>query len=273
MKLDPTLSGTAELVYGTYYGGGGVTVATNGTLDLGNGVVAVGGDTTSATTGATAPDVPLANAYQSTNLGAATGLGETGFLVVMDTSSTGMASLLCSTYFGGSSGSDEVHAMTYDAGDPTAFRIILRGPNEFADKFSNAECAAVLSGCPRRLRSFIESAASGAELPYQPVLFEPHRRRCRCFEWHGERTDRGSRSGRESHDLCGWPDDFRELFWKFDSAGASQRIPDQLHELRGRAAAARCSGVLDPASAGGYAAVHRDHAYERNHRRVWYAAI
>ena len=43
MKLDPTLSGTAELVYGTSYGGGGVTVATNGTLDLGNGVVAVGG--------------------------------------------------------------------------------------------------------------------------------------------------------------------------------------------------------------------------------------
>jgi uncharacterized repeat protein (TIGR01451 family) len=135
MKLDPTLSGTAELLYATYYGGGGVTNATSGALDLGNGVVAVGGYTTSGGTGVNAGDIPLQNAYQSTNLGAGTTPRETGFLVVMDTSSTGSASLLCSTYFGGSSGSDEVEAVAYDAADPTAFRIILGGQTSSATSF------------------------------------------------------------------------------------------------------------------------------------------
>jgi hypothetical protein len=134
MRLDPTLSGTAELLYATYYGGGGVTNATNGALDLGNGVVAIGGYTKSATTGPTAPDIPLKNAYQSTNLAAPTG-GETGYLVVVDTTQPGAESLLCSTYFGGSSGSDEVHAVTYDASDPTAFRIILGGQAQSAADF------------------------------------------------------------------------------------------------------------------------------------------
>jgi hypothetical protein len=134
MRLDPTLSGTAELLYATYYGGGDVTNATNGALDLGNGVVAIGGYTTSATTGPTAPDIPLKNAYQSTNLAASTG-GETGYLVVVDTTQTGAASLLCSTYFGGSSGSDEVHAVTYDASDPTAFRIIIGGQTRSGTDF------------------------------------------------------------------------------------------------------------------------------------------
>ena len=134
MRLDPTLSGTAELLYATYYGGGGVTNATNGALDLGNGVVAIGGYTTSATTGPTAPDIPLKNAYQSTNLAASTG-GETGYLVVVDTTQTGAASLLSSTYFGGSSGSDEVHAVAYDASDPTAFRIIIGGQTRSGTDF------------------------------------------------------------------------------------------------------------------------------------------
>jgi len=134
MRLDPTLSGTAELLYATYYGGGGVTHGTNGALDLGNGVLAIGGYTTSATTGPTAPDIPLKNAYQSTNLAASTG-GETGYLVVVDMTQTGAASLLSSTYFGGSSGSDEVHAVTYDAADPTAFRIIIGGQTSSATSF------------------------------------------------------------------------------------------------------------------------------------------
>jgi hypothetical protein len=133
MRLDPTLSGTAELLYATYYGGGGVTNATNGALDLGNGVVAIGGYTTS-NGGTNAPNIPLQNAYQATNLAAATS-GETGFLVVLNTEQTGAASLLCSTYFGGSSGSDEVHAVTYDAGDPTAFRIILGGQTRSGTDF------------------------------------------------------------------------------------------------------------------------------------------
>ncbi len=139
MRLDPTQSGTAELLYASYYGGGGVTNATSGALDLGNGVVAIGGYTTS-NGGTNAPNIPLQNAFQSTNLAAASG-GETGFLVVVNTQQTGAASLLCSTYFGGSSGSDEVHAVTYDAGDPTAFRIILGGQTRSGTDFPTTQNA------------------------------------------------------------------------------------------------------------------------------------
>jgi hypothetical protein len=173
MKLDPTLSGTAELVYGTYYGGGGATVATNGALDLGNGVVAVGGYTTSATTGATAPDVPLANAYQSTNLGAGTGLGETGFLVVLDTSSTGTASLLCSTYFGGSSGSDEVRAVTYDAGDPTAFRIILGGQTSSPTSFPTLNALQSFQGVQNGFVASLKVPLQGQSFPTSLYFSSP----------------------------------------------------------------------------------------------------
>jgi hypothetical protein len=123
MTLNPALTGTAQLVYGTYYGGGGITNPHTGTIDLGNGVVAIGGFTTSNTA---VGDIPLLNAFQSTNLAAADN-GETGFLVVVDTTQTGAASLLCSTYFGGSSGSDEINSVAYDASDPTAFRILIGG--------------------------------------------------------------------------------------------------------------------------------------------------
>jgi uncharacterized repeat protein (TIGR01451 family) len=127
MQLDPTASGIAELKYASYFAGGGATSPTSGAVDLGNGVAAVGGFTTSETTGANAPDIPLKNAYQNTNLAAGTTGGQTGYLLVLDTTQTGAASLLCSTYFGGSSGSDEVFGVGYDAGDPSAFRIILGG--------------------------------------------------------------------------------------------------------------------------------------------------
>jgi hypothetical protein len=173
MKLDPTLSGTAELVYGTYYGGGGVTVATNGALDLGNGVVAVGGYTTSATTGPRAPDVPLANAYQSTNLGAGTGSGETGFLAVMDTSSTASASLLCSTYFGGGSGSDEVHAVTYDAGDPTAFRIILGGQTSSPTSFPTLNALQSFQGVQDGFVASLKVPLQGQSLPASLYFSSP----------------------------------------------------------------------------------------------------
>ncbi len=144
MRLDPTQSGTAELLYASYYGGGGVTNATSGALDLGNGVVAIGGYTTS-NGGTNAPNIPLQNAFQSANLAAASG-GETGFLVVVNTQQTGAASLLCSTYFGGSSGSDEVHAVTYDAGDPTAFRIILGGQTRSGTDFPTQNALQAFQG-------------------------------------------------------------------------------------------------------------------------------
>jgi len=133
-KLDPTKpSGSGQLLYGTYYSGGGDTLAHNGSFDLGNGIVAIVGSTTSsATVGApTFPAIPLAHAFQSTN-NAPSG-GQTGFLEMIDTTKTGMASLHCSTFLGGSGGNDQLRAVASDAGDPTSFRIVLGGQTNSTD--------------------------------------------------------------------------------------------------------------------------------------------
>src|SRR4029077_4537512 len=130
MKLNPNLSGTNQLVFATYFAGGGKTAATNGAFDLGNGVVAIVGRTDS---NATVGDIPLKNAFQTQNKAAGTTNGQTGYLVVGDTTKTGAASLLCSTYFGGSSGNDIIGGVGYDAGDPTNFRILLSGQTSSTD--------------------------------------------------------------------------------------------------------------------------------------------
>jgi uncharacterized repeat protein (TIGR01451 family) len=133
MKLNPSLSGVNQLLFASYFGGGGTTLAGNGSFDLGNGVVAVVGRTNSAATGANTPAIPLANAFQSSNTASASANGYTGYLLVLDTTQTGLSSLLCSTYFGGSSGNDFVHGVTYDAADPTSFRIIIGGVTASSD--------------------------------------------------------------------------------------------------------------------------------------------
>jgi hypothetical protein len=133
IKLNPTLTGVNQLLYATYFGGGGQTRAHNGSFDLGNGVVAVVGGTTSTSSGPNAPDIPLQNAFQSSNLGAGNGAGQTGFLLLLDTAQTGANSLLCSTYFGGSSGNDDVRSVSYDAADPTAYRIVIGGETTSSD--------------------------------------------------------------------------------------------------------------------------------------------
>ena len=127
-KLNPSLSGVNQLVFATYFGGGGTTRAANGSFDLGNGVVAIVGGTSSNTA---VGDIPLKNAFQIQNK--AVGNGLTGYLLVLDTSQTGTASLLCSTYFGGTGGSDIVDAVSDDAADPTNFRIILGGRTSSTD--------------------------------------------------------------------------------------------------------------------------------------------
>ena len=130
MKLNTSLVGVNQLLYATYFGGGGDTRAGNGSLDLGNGVVAIVGATTSNTANG---DIPLKNAFQTTN--SATGNGMVGFLVLLNTMQTGLASLQCGTYFGGTGGGDIVGAVTYDAGDPTNYRIILGGQTNSATDF------------------------------------------------------------------------------------------------------------------------------------------
>ena len=132
MKLNPSApSGPGQLGYATYYSGGGDTLAHNGSFDLGNGVVAIVGATTSSTTGATSPPLITANAFQITN-NAPSG-GQNGYMFLINTNQTGLASLLCSTYIGGSGGTDAVDGVSYDAGDPTSFRIVLAGQTNSVD--------------------------------------------------------------------------------------------------------------------------------------------
>jgi len=130
MKLNPSLVGVNQLGYATYFGGGGDTKAGNGSFDLGNGVVAIVGTTGSNSANG---DIPLKNAFQTKNN--ATGNGMVGFLVLINTMQTGAASLQCGTYFGGTGGDDIVGAVTYDAGDPTNYRIILGGRTNSATDF------------------------------------------------------------------------------------------------------------------------------------------
>ena len=130
MQLDPTKSGTAALAYASYYGGGGTTNVKTGTVDIGNGVIAIAGATTS---NSTVGDIPLVNAFQSTNLAAGTTGGTTGFVVVVDTTTTGIASLGFSSYFGGSGGNDLVNTIAYDANDPTAYRLVIGGQTVSSD--------------------------------------------------------------------------------------------------------------------------------------------
>jgi hypothetical protein len=130
MKLNPSLVGVNQLGYATYFGGGGETRAGNGSLDLGNGVVAIVGSTTSNSANG---DIPLKNPFQTKN--SATGNGAVGFLVLINTLQTGLASLQCGTYFGGSGGDEIVSAVTYDAGDPTNYRIIMGGRTNSATDF------------------------------------------------------------------------------------------------------------------------------------------
>lgn len=145
MRLDLDLSGSNELAYGTYFGGGGITNPQTGALSLGNDILAIGGFTSSNSFDDVG-DIPLQNAFQSTNLAAASSGGDTGFLFVVDTTQTGAASLLCSTYFGGSSGFDEINSLAYDASDPTAFRILLAGQTGSATDFPAANSLQTFEG-------------------------------------------------------------------------------------------------------------------------------
>jgi len=128
MRLDPSLSGTNQLLYSTYLGGGGVTVPNYGALLTGPNLFALVGNTTSGESG-TSPNIPLANAYQTTNNADPTSGKGTGLIAVIDTTKTGSASLVCSTYLGGTLGDEKVQGLTYDpiSGNFSTLRLILGG--------------------------------------------------------------------------------------------------------------------------------------------------
>lgn len=133
MKLDTSVSGSGALKYATYVGGGGKTDVQTGAVELGTGVVALAGRTTSNST-TNAPDIVTFNPLNggSSNPAASVG-GRAGFLVVMDTTKSGMASLLSGSYYGGSSGQDEIRALAYDPRVPIGYNIIVGGDTASTD--------------------------------------------------------------------------------------------------------------------------------------------
>jgi Bacterial Ig-like domain (group 2)/Divergent InlB B-repeat domain len=146
MKLDISKSGAAALQYATYIGGGGVTEVNTGAHQLGTGMAVLAGRTTSNST-TDKPDIPLGNSLPGggTNAAAATS-GQTGFLTVMDTTKSGAASLISGSYFGGSSGEDDIRALGYDALIPDGFYIIVGGETESTDFPTLHPFQAALSG-------------------------------------------------------------------------------------------------------------------------------
>jgi len=108
-KLDPTVNGTGSLLYSSYLGGTNGTVAQGGG-DVGqsiavdssnpaNGIVYVAGytDSTASTTVTSMPNFPVMNGFQM----ALTCASGNAFLAKIDTTKSGSASLVYSTYLGG----------------------------------------------------------------------------------------------------------------------------------------------------------------------------
>jgi len=115
-KFDPEpLLGMLQLLYSSYLGGGGYDAA-YGVAALGSGVVVVGGSTGSS-------DFPTLNPYQTDQT------GFDAFLVKLDTTQTGVNSLLYATYLGGSDG-DECHGVAVD-GSGYAYLVGNTGSSDF----------------------------------------------------------------------------------------------------------------------------------------------
>ncbi len=136
MKLDISKSGLAALQYATYIGGGGATEVTTGAHQLGTGLAVLAGRTSSNGT-TNKPDIPLRNSLPGggTN-GAASNAPPnllTGFVTVMDTTKSGAASLISGSYFGGSSGGDEIRSLGYDSLIPNGFYIVVGGDTASTD--------------------------------------------------------------------------------------------------------------------------------------------
>jgi hypothetical protein len=128
VELNPSLSGSSQVTYASYFGGGGGTLPGGGAF-LKSGVVAIAGNTEFGTT-SNLGNIPLtANAYQSTNQADPTSSKGTGYVAVVDLTKTGTASLIFSSYFGGVGGDDGVRAVAYDpvAGNTSSYRLVLGG--------------------------------------------------------------------------------------------------------------------------------------------------
>src|SRR3989475_7147351 len=120
-KIDPSISGTGSLIYSSYIGGTTVS-PTSGLADFGN-AIAVDANSNAYITGITfsppnagpvfaLTDFPVANALQAAPSDATDG---NAFLTRIDTTKSGNASLIYSTYLGGT-GTNAVNLGFADAG-------------------------------------------------------------------------------------------------------------------------------------------------------------
>ena len=262
MKLNTSLVGVNQLLYATYFGGGGETRAGNGSLDLGNGVVAIVGSTTSNSANG---DIPLKNAFQAKN--SATGNGMIGFLVLINTTQTGAASLQCGTYFGGSGGDEIVSAVTYDAGDPTNYRIILGGRTNSATDFPTLNPIQPYVGAsgewgaePGRVSLHIESADPQSDsIQRHAGVFDVHRRkqsarsdpRRRGFQPRLLEDDRISAVAVDANHTIYAVGVIKRAGWvlrEYESDHDGERFPDYLQQLQppeSSISPGRCGGVFD----------------------------
>jgi hypothetical protein len=98
-KIDTTKSGNASLIYSTYLGG------SNG--DAGYGIAVDGSGNAYVTGSTTSTDFPALNQYQTNQA------GDDAFVTKIDSTKSGLASLLYSTYLGGS-GNDDGRGIAVD---------------------------------------------------------------------------------------------------------------------------------------------------------------
>ena len=170
MVLDPSQTGLNQLIYSTYISGGGGADPHAGAADIAAGLIAICGDTTSNNS-TFAPDIPLLNAYQTTN--AAPSGTATGFVTIIDTTKTGSASLLASTYFGSPTGSGTtvLRTVAFDPvlGSPTE-RLIIAGQTTATDLPIVNPLQGSLTGTPNSFVSVFALPSSGTGFNMAPLF-------------------------------------------------------------------------------------------------------
>ncbi|MFZ2062562.1 MAG: SBBP repeat-containing protein [Candidatus Binatus sp.] len=161
-KLNPSASGKASLLYSTYLGGSDQT--------YGLGIATDSSDNAYVTGWTESSDFPTLNAYQSTLAG-----GKNAFVAKLDPSASGAASLLYSTYLGGSD-QDAANGIALDppcnayvAGQTTSANFPTQ--NAYLGTLSNSDSNAFVaklglgSPCPTSTPTATSTSATSTATP------------------------------------------------------------------------------------------------------------
>ncbi len=161
-KLNPTASGAASLIYSTYLGG-------SDSNDFGNGIAVDSSGNAYVTGQASSTDFPTLNAYQSTCPSAAGGLGcGAAFVTKLNPAASGAASLVYSTYLGGSDANDLGRGIAVDSSG-NAYATGQASSTDFPTK--NAYQGTLGSSNSNAFVAKLNPAASGAaSLTYSTYL-------------------------------------------------------------------------------------------------------